>query len=176
MGREAWLRGNSRGREDLSRDQRTLRLDRFREHDVEIVVGVLDAKKNRSRLNSPQRPPSSETPAESHADQTPSEIIDETLKLGDGTLLALDNHGKVSIHSTERSCPKCGRSFEPLDPKNFSYNSPQGWCPRCRGFGELFYMPEDVDRGAREDAIAESWYELAGRRARAFARIAMERD
>jgi excinuclease ABC subunit A len=74
-------------------------------------------------------------------------------------LFALDNHGKVTIHSTERSCPGCGRSFEPLDPKNFSYNSPQGWCPRCRGFGELFYMPEDVDRGAREDAIAESWYE-----------------
>jgi excinuclease ABC subunit A len=44
-----------------------------------------------------------------------------------------------------------------LDPKNFSYNSPHGWCPRCRGFGELFYLP-DVDRGARADAIEESWY------------------
>ena len=28
----------------------------------------------------------------------------------------------------------------------FSYNSPRGWCPRCRGFGELFYLP-DVERG-----------------------------
>jgi excinuclease ABC subunit A len=116
------------------------RLDRFREHDVEIVTGVLE-KKLKHSIKSPQR------------------LIDETLTLGHGMLLALDNHGKVSIHSTERSCPKCRRSFEPLDPKNFSYNSPQGWCPRCRGFGELFYMPEDVDRGAREDAIAESWYE-----------------
>jgi excinuclease ABC subunit A len=116
------------------------RLDRFREHDVEIVTGVLE-KKPRHSIKSPQR------------------LIDETLTLGHGMLFALDNHGKVSIHSTERSCPKCGRSFEPLDPKNFSYNSPQGWCTRCRGFGELFYMPEDVDRGAREDAIAESWYE-----------------
>lgn len=116
------------------------RLDRFREHDVEIITGVLE-KKPRHSIKSPQR------------------LIDETLTLGHGMLFALDNHGKVSIHSTERSCPHCGRSFEPLDPKNFSYNSPQGWCPRCRGFGELFYMPEDVDRGAREDAIAESWYE-----------------
>jgi excinuclease ABC subunit A len=116
------------------------RLDRFREHDVEIVTGVLE-RKPRHSIKSPQR------------------LIDETLKLGHGMLLALDNHGKVSIHSTERACPNCGRSFEPLDPKNFSYNSPQGWCARCRGFGELFYMPEDVDRGAREDAIAESWYE-----------------
>ncbi len=116
------------------------RLDRFREHDVEIVTGVLERK-----IKQPTKPP--------------QQLIDETLKLGHGMLLALDNHGKVSIHSTERACPNCGRSFEALDPKNFSYNSPQGWCLRCRGFGELFYMPEDVDRGAREDAIAESWNE-----------------
>src|SRR6202012_348950 len=116
------------------------RLDRFREHDVEIVTGVLERKS--ARMPKP-----------------PQQLIDETLKLGHGMLLALDNHGKTTIHSTERSCRNCGRSFGPLDPKNFSYNSPQGWCPRCRGFGELFYMPEEVDRGAREDAIAESWYE-----------------
>ena len=85
------------------------------------------------------------------------QLIDETLKLGQGTLFALDNDGRITVHSTERACPKCGRSFEALDPKNFSYNSPQGWCPRCRGFGELFYLP-DVDRGARADAIEESWY------------------
>ena len=40
----------------------------------------------------------------------------------------------------------------------FSYNSSQGWCPKCRGFGELFYLPE-VERGARADAIEESWFE-----------------
>src|SRR5437773_6613761 len=39
----------------------------------------------------------------------------------------------------------------------FSYNSAQGWCPKCRGFGELFYLPE-VERGARADAIEESWW------------------
>ena len=116
-----------------------LRLDRFREHDVEIVVGVLEKKSGR-------------------AAKSPQLLIDEALKLGHGTLFALDNHGKVSVHSTERACPKCGRSFQPLDPKFFSYNSAQGWCPKCRGFGELFYLP-DVERGARADAIEESWYE-----------------
>ncbi len=116
-----------------------LRLDRFREHDVEIITGVLEKKAGQSKTASQL-------------------LIDETLKLGHGTLFALDNHGKVSVHSTERACPKCGRSFETLDPKIFSYNSSQGWCPKCRGFGELFYLP-DVDRGARADAIEESWYE-----------------
>jgi len=54
-----------------------------------------------------------------------------------------------------------------LDPKSFSYNSPQGWCPRCRGFGELFDMPTDVDRGARAEDIEESWFDwMEGRRER----------
>lgn len=113
-----------------------LRLDRFREHNVEIVTGTLENRKRKS----------------------PQQLIDATLKLGGGMLLALDKRGHTTIHSTERACPNCNRSFEALDPKNFSYNSPQGWCPTCRGFGETFYLPE-VDRGARADAIEESWYD-----------------
>jgi excinuclease ABC subunit A len=123
-----------------------IRLDRFREHDVEIITGLIEpGGPNRWRLHKA-------------AGKTPQQLIDETLALGHGTLFALDNHGHLSIHSTERACPDCGRSFEPLDPKNFSYNSSQGWCLKCRGFGELFYLP-DVDRGARTDALAESWFE-----------------
>lgn len=125
-----------------------LRLDRFREHDVEIVTarlggkgGPLKARRDADRSFEPAQP-----------------VIDETLKLGHGLLYALDGRGQASVHSTERSCPSCGRSFAPLDPKNFSYNSPQGWCPKCRGFGELFYLP-DVERGARAEAIEESWFE-----------------
>ncbi len=110
-----------------------LRLDRFREHNVEIVVGAL------SRSNA-------------------TALADQALQVGKGTLLAMDAKGHVTVHSTERSCPGCGLSFAPLDPKDFSYNSPQGWCPKCRGFGELFYLP-DVDRGARAEAIEESWFE-----------------
>ncbi len=115
------------------------RLDRFKEHDVEIVVGVLD-KNPKAGIKPPQQ------------------LIDEALKLGHGTLFALGKNGNVAVHSTHRACPKCGESFSVLDPKNFSYNSSQGWCGNCRGFGELFYLPE-VDRGARADAIEESWFD-----------------
>ncbi len=116
-----------------------MRLDRFREHDVEIVTGVLAARARKG-------------------EKSPQELIDETLRIGHGTLFALDRRGAVTVHSTERACTGCGRSFEALDPKIFSYNSTQGWCPQCRGFGELFYLP-DVERGARADAIEESWFE-----------------
>ena len=122
-----------------------LRLDRFREHNVEIVIGALD-KSGKAWIGN-----------EGSA-CAPIALLEKALEIGKGTIFSLDRHGRAAVHSTERSCPQCERSFEPLDPKNFSYNSSQGWCPKCRGFGELFYLPE-VDRGARADAIEESWYE-----------------
>jgi excinuclease ABC subunit A len=123
-----------------------LRLDRFREHDVEVITGRIEGNGNAKADRDGKE-----------IRMLPQQLIDETLKLGNGLLFALDNKNQLSVHSTERACPECGRSFPQLDPKNFSYNSSQGWCPRCRGFGELFYLP-DVDRGARADAIEESWY------------------
>jgi excinuclease ABC subunit A len=122
-----------------------LRLDRFREHTVEIVVGGLD-KSGNGWIGSDE------------TDCAAIRLVEKALEIGKGTILSLDRRGRTTVHSTERSCPQCERSFEALDPKNFSYNSSQGWCPKCRGFGELFYLPE-VDRGARADAIEESWYE-----------------
>lgn len=125
------------------------RLDRFKEHDVEVVVGVLDAPR-KTKGRPPAKPAS--------PGRLPWERIDEALRIGKGTLYALDNRKHLTVHSTERACPTCGRSFTVLDPKLFSYNSTQGWCPKCRGFGELFELP-DVERGARADAIEESWFE-----------------
>jgi len=125
----------------LHSTRKKFKLSRFKEHDVEIVVGVLERPSGKSR----------KLDAESQF------LVDEALKIGSGTVYALDNFGEETTHSTERSCPQCERSFDELDPKMFSYNSARGWCPECRGFGEQFYLPE-VDRGARADAIEESWY------------------
>ena len=119
----------------------TLRLDRFKEHHVEIVTGVLDKPR----------------PKKKQSEAALRELVESTLEIGRGSVIALDNYGKTTLHSTQRACGGCGRSFGELDPKSFSYNSPQGWCPSCRGFGELFYLP-DVERGARADAIEESWF------------------
>ncbi len=130
------------------------RLDRFKEHDVEIVVGVVAADVRRR---------TGITPPAAASSRRRLQLIEETLKLGNGTLYALDNRRQLSVHSTERACPGCGKSFAPLDPKNFSYNSAQGWCPKCRGFGELFYLP-DVERGANADSIEESWWGWAQER------------
>jgi excinuclease ABC subunit A len=129
------------------------RLDRFKEHDVEVVTGVVTKKGGIEPADGPNATPPKNL----------RELADATLAAGKGTLFALDRVGKVTIHSTERACPKCQRSLGILDPKSFSYNSSQGWCPKCRGFGELFYLP-DVERGANADSVEESWWNWANER------------
>ena len=150
----------------LFRTDEPFRLDRFKEHDVEIVVGVLEKKVGRGVLTAPKRADAKGQRAEDSApypQKSSQQLIDEALQLGHGTLYALDNNRRLTVHSTERACPSCHTSFAALDPKNFSYNSAQGWCPKCRGFGELFYIP-DVERGANADSVEESWWSWANER------------
>ncbi len=99
-----------------------LRLDRFREHDVEIVVGRLD------RWASPT----------AFQRKAAREMIETALQLGHGTLYALGNDRRTTVHSTERSCPSCGDSFGPLDPKMFSYNSAQAGAPSAADSAKCF--------------------------------------
>ncbi len=140
----AWAR--THGYKELRADGRIcsseeeFRLDRFVEHDIEVVIGTIGGRK-----------------AAAAEAKDPRLLVEEALSVGERVLYALDGKDRVTVHSTDRACPKCRRSFAVLDPKNFSYNSNQGWCPKCRGFGELFYLP-DVERGANADAIEESWW------------------
>jgi excinuclease ABC subunit A len=152
IGRWAYRHGYTQLRVDgrLMEVTPHLRLDRYREHTIEAAMGTVRQTKTGSRL------------ASAPADQ--NQIILQALELGRGTVMTLDAKERLVVYSTERCCARCQRSFEALDPKHFSYNSPVGWCPQCRGFGEIFDMP-DVDRGARADAIEESWFEwMEGRR------------
>ncbi len=68
-------------------------------------------------------------------------VVDDVrraLEFGKGTARILDAKKKLHVLSTEMSCPSCGQSFEELDPRLFSFNSPHGWCAECRGFGEVW--------------------------------------
>ncbi len=68
--------------------------------------------------------------------------------------------------NTEMVDPETGRSFEDLDPRLFSYNSPHGWCPVCRGYGTVEKRPGGLDERDAESVLdAELREEL--RRSRA---------
>ncbi len=114
------------------------RLSRYKEHDVEVEIGQITSSRQ--------------------ATAACQSVVEETLRVGKGLLLALDEQGNGTMHGTRQACQGCGYSMPPLDPKLFSYHSARGWCETCRGFGELFHIP-DVDRGARADAIEESWFQ-----------------
>ena len=114
------------------------RLSRYQEHDVEVEIGQITSSRQ--------------------ATAACQSVVEETLRVGKGLLLALDEQGNGTMHGTRQACQGCGYSMPPLDPKLFSYHSARGWCETCRGFGELFHIP-DVDRGARADAIEESWFQ-----------------
>src|SRR5207302_47037 len=80
------------------------------------------------------------------------EITRRALEIGRGTAHLLDSRNRLTVESTEMSCPRCGRAFEELDPRLFSFNSPHGVCEECGGFGEIW----DQDLQTTEDRDGES--------------------
>ncbi len=63
------------------------------------------------------------------------EAVDKALEMADGDLLVLGKEGKEVYYSLSLLCPLCEISISELEPRNFSFNSPYGACPRCHGLG-----------------------------------------
>ncbi len=116
------------------------KLERFKEHTIDVVVGVID----RRRIASAR------------------EITGRALKIGRGTARLLDSKNRLTVMSMEMSCPNCGRAFEELDPRLFSFNSPHGMCQECGGFGEIW--DRDLQTGANRDGESVLESELAAER------------
>jgi excinuclease ABC subunit A len=116
------------------------KLERFKEHSIDVVVGVID----RRRIASAR------------------EIARRALEIGRGTARLLDSKNRLTVVSTEMSCPNCGRAFEELDPRLFSFNSPHGMCEECGGFGEIW--DHDLQTGANRDGESVLENELAAER------------
>ncbi|MGJ7487595.1 excinuclease ABC subunit UvrA [Variovorax sp. LT2P21] len=107
------------------------RLDRFKEHSIELPVASLDVS------------PSNEAALR--------EALTKALELGKGVVHVLSDIdalkpameageptagiGRTQVFSTLRACPICSTSYAELDPRLFSYNSKHGWCPDCVGTG-----------------------------------------
>lgn len=115
-------------------------LDRYREHSIDAVLGNI----------SPHNP-------------EVEVLINRALAMGSGTLYTIDETSRETIYSTELYCPGTGRSFDPLDPRLFSYNSPYGWCPVCQGYGtphRTIHVDPRLTGAEREAAVEAAIEEL----------------
>jgi excinuclease ABC subunit A len=117
------------------------RIDRFKEHTIELPMGV---SKVTPRHESELR-----------------QLLSKALETGKGVVHVLCGK-RFEVYSTKRACRSCGRSFPELDPRLFSYNSKHGWCAQCYGTGldieEVEWDDERARTGA-EDNILDSWIE-----------------
>jgi excinuclease ABC subunit A len=106
-----------------------VKLDKGKKHDIDVVVDRLRVNaENRTRL---------------------AESLESALKLGEGTCKIdyLNDARAVAgseVLSVNNACVDCGISYPKIEPQMFSFNSPQGACPKCNGLGELMYVDEDL--------------------------------
>lgn len=70
-----------------------------------------------------------------HSENRLREAIKKALDLAEGEVLVLRADGRESYFSLKLLCPYCDISLPELEPRNFSFNSPYGACPRCHGLG-----------------------------------------
>lgn len=112
-------------------------LDKNKRHTIEIIVDRIVKKEGiESRLN---------------------DSLEIALRLADGTCVI--KHGDVrELFSSHHSCPECGFSVPTLEPRLFSFNSPLGACPECKGLGvtmsvDLDYLMPDKNLSISEGGI-----------------------
>jgi excinuclease ABC subunit A len=131
----------------LTRVDAFQKLDRYKEHDIEVVVADLKATA-----------PSPAGPA-ARALANSGRALGEALRVGQGACFLLTPQGEVlSWFSTTRTDVATGESFPELEPKNFSFNSPRGWCPTCRGHGRILpwmLLPDDEEGDANIDRLRQ---------------------
>ncbi len=105
-----------------------MQLDRYKIHDIEIVVDRLIPKKNTEDSQSRFRL---------------SQSVGTTLKQGKGVMMLLDAKNEVHYFSQNLMDPVAGISYDDPAPNSFSFNSPYGWCPTCQGLGVVEEITEE---------------------------------
>jgi excinuclease ABC subunit A len=114
------------------------RLERFKEHDIDVVVAEVQ-KQVPSDPSSVIRGKAGKKAATGSSlitdHRSLGTLIPRALDIGKGVLKLFTPDKKFILLSSNASCPSCHKSFEELDPRLFSFNSPHGWCANCRGHG-----------------------------------------
>lgn len=119
---------------DTRRTDEEIDLDRYKKHDIDVVIDRLDPALDRSRL---------------------VEAIETALKKADGLVAVLNAKNDERLYSSKMACPVCGTAFEELQPRMFSFNSPFGACEACNGLGIRMEFDPDLIIPDKELCIAD---------------------
>ena len=111
-----------------------MKLDRYKNHDVEVVIDKLHiTEKELKRIK---------------------QSLQIAMRQGDGIVMVLNKDGNNLRHFSRRlMCPTSGISYNEPAPNNFSFNSPQGMCLRCKGLGNVNLVDIDLIIPDREQNI-----------------------
>jgi len=110
-------------------------LDKKRKHTIEILVDRLPAEAARkSRLH---------------------ESLETATRITSGLVTIVPSKGEEVVLSTAAACPVCGTSYEPPEPRSFSFNSPYGACKTCDGLGTAFEVDADLVVPDRSKSLRE---------------------
>lgn len=102
-----------------------LKVDRYKTHDIEIVIDRMQIKKGTDQ------------------DKRLSDSIHTAMYHGDNVLMVMEHDSdQVRYFSRNLMCPTTGISYPNPEPNNFSFNSPKGACSNCNGIGELYEVNE----------------------------------
>ncbi len=134
--RDGWRRMRLDGRlHDLPYEPA---IDRRRKHAVEVVVDRLTvAPRRRSRL---------------------AEAVEAAFAISGQDVALVAEQGATVLFSRLFACRKCGKSYEQITPRSFSFNHPDGWCKMCEGLGtqpgiDLRILVPDESKSLREGAV-----------------------
>lgn len=96
-----------------------MQVDRYKVHDIELVVDrLLVDETSAHRL---------------------SQSIQKCMKMGKGLMFVMHfNSQKITAYSSQLMCVDTGISYEEPSPNSFSFNSPYGYCPQCKGLGSIY--------------------------------------
>ena len=139
----------------------SMKLDRYKNHTIEVVVDRLKIKGGKQEEDLKRL----------------RDTVDQAMRLGDG-VMAICAHGAqvkersqasyslevkgegVRYFSRHLMCPTTGISYAEPAPHTFSFNSPHGWCPCCRGLGKVKAEIENQDNGELDTILRddENWY------------------
>ena len=102
---------------EITEIRQGMKVDRYKNHDIEVVIDKMKVEGESERLK---------------------KSIQTAMKQGEGLIMILDKDTNEVKHFSKRlMCPTSGIAYSDPAPNNFSFNSPQGACPRCKGLGVI---------------------------------------